>query len=191
MLRPALARRLSKRRRPVPDVWLAWLRLTVLITGAVVLSWMMLGGTARAEGSVRDIEVASAEEPATTGSIASPGLSERTLSGFYDRVQTGAILVRDSTPTRCLPGNLKDVLAEVTARFGPVSLESTHRPRSVNRRKGGARNSLHIACRAIDFRVKARTAGLTAYLRSRPEIGGLKVYRNGIIHIDNGERRNW
>jgi hypothetical protein len=30
-----------------------------------------------------------------------------------------------------------------------------------------------------------------AYLRSRPEVGGLKVYRNGIIHIDNGERRRW
>jgi uncharacterized protein YcbK (DUF882 family) len=191
MLRPALARSLSKRRRPVPHIWLAWFRLSVLIAGAVALSWMMLGASARAEGSVHEINVAFAEDPVTTGSIASPGLSDRTLSGFYDRVQTGAILVRESTPTRCLPGNLKDVLADVTARFGPVSLESTHRPRSVNRRKGGARNSLHIACRAIDFRVKARTAGLMAYLRSRPEVGGLKVYRNGIIHIDNGERRSW
>ena len=191
MLRPALARRLSKRRRPVPHIWLAWLRLSVLIAGAVVLSWMMLGGMARAEESVRAIEVASAEDPDTTGSIASPALADRTLDGFYSRVQAGAIVVRDSTPTRCLPGDLKDVLADVTARFGPVSLESTHRPRSVNRRKGGARNSLHIACRAIDFRVKARTAGLMAYLRSRPEVGGLKVYRNGIIHIDNGERRSW
>ena len=30
-----------------------------------------------------------------------------------------------------------------------------------------------------------------AYLRSRPEVGGLKMYRTGIIHIDNGERRTW
>jgi hypothetical protein len=30
-----------------------------------------------------------------------------------------------------------------------------------------------------------------AFLRARPDVGGLKVYRNGIIHIDNGSRRTW
>jgi uncharacterized protein YcbK (DUF882 family) len=30
-----------------------------------------------------------------------------------------------------------------------------------------------------------------AYLRASPQVGGLKIYRNGIIHIDNGERRSW
>ena len=44
---------------------------------------------------------------------------------------------------------------------------------------------------ALNVALDASTAGLIAYLRSRPEVGGLKVYRNGIIHIDNGERRNW
>ena len=47
------------------------------------------------------------------------------------------------------------------------------------------------ACRAVDFRVRARTRGVMAYLSSRPEVGGLKVYGNGIIHIDNGSRRRW
>ncbi|WP_188311865.1 D-Ala-D-Ala carboxypeptidase family metallohydrolase [Salinarimonas soli] len=186
MLRPALARRLQRRRRTLPQIWLAWLRLSLVMGAAMTASWMMLGGKARAEDSARWIEVAAAEEPPTTGSIAQPS-----IDGFAGGVAKGAILVRDGTPTRCLPGDLKAVLADVTARFGPVTLESTHRPRSVNRRKGGAPNSLHIACRAIDFRVRARTAGLMAYLRSRPEVGGLKAYRNGIIHIDDGERRRW
>jgi uncharacterized protein YcbK (DUF882 family) len=70
-------------------------------------------------------------------------------------------------------------------------VESTHRSQGHNRRAGGARHSLHLSCRAIDFRVRSRVRGVMAYLQSRPEVGGLKIYRNGIIHIDNGSRRSW
>jgi uncharacterized protein YcbK (DUF882 family) len=99
--------------------------------------------------------------------------------------------VRASAPANCLPGNLREVVADVASKFGPVSVESTHRSTGRNWRAGGARHSLHLSCRAIDFRVRTRTGGVMAYLRSRPEVGGLKVYRNGIIHIDNGSRRSW
>ncbi len=192
MLRPALARRLAHRRRAVlPDLWLAWLRLMALVGLALALGLLLFGEKLRAEESVRGIEVATAEDPPTTGALPGPDLEERTLSGFQERVEAGAILIRPSAPTNCLPGNLVAVVADVAARFGPVSIESTHRARGVNRRKGGAPRSLHIACRAIDFRVRTRTAGVMAYLRARPEVGGLKVYRTGIIHIDNGERRRW
>jgi hypothetical protein len=192
MNRPALARRLAQnRRRHLPQAWLASLRLAALVGAGVLLAWLLLGGPVRAEESVRAIEVANAAEPETTGALPRTAPSERTLGGFYNRVQAGAILVRGSAPTRCVPSDLKAVVADVSAKFGAVSIESTHRPRSVNRRKGGARNSLHIGCRAIDFRVKGRSRGVMAYLASRPDVGGLKMYRNGIIHIDNGERRRW
>lgn len=128
----------------------------------------------------------------TTGSLPDgTTASFRTLSSFATAVERGSIVLRASTPTKCLPGNLTAVLADVSARFGTVSIQSTHRSYGRNRRAGGARQSLHLSCRAIDFRVKSRARGVMAYLRSRPEVGGLKVYRNGIIHIDNGSRRSW
>lgn len=127
------------------------------------------------------------DDPAVTGSL--PGA--RTLSGFASLVSEGTITLRASAPTHCVPGDLRAVVASVAERFGPVSVESTHRTRGRNWRVGGARHSLHLACRAIDFRVRTRARGVMAYLRTHPQVGGLKIYRNGIIHIDNGERRSW
>jgi hypothetical protein len=124
---------------------------------------------------------------ATTGSLPGP----HGAAGFHGRVEQGRIIVRAIAPTKCLPGNLRDVVADVAARFGTVSIESTHRSPSRNWRAGGARRSLHLSCRAVDFRVRGRARGVLAYLLSRPEVGGLKVYRNGIIHVDNGVRRSW
>lgn len=115
----------------------------------------------------------------------------RGLAGFRNHVEAGAIVVRDSAPTSCLPGDLKSVLAEVAARFGEVSVQSTHRSPGRNRRVGGASGSLHLDCRAIDFRVDANGREVLAFLRDHPDVGGLKRYRNGLIHIDNGARRSW
>jgi uncharacterized protein YcbK (DUF882 family) len=126
-------------------------------------------------------------DPRTTGSLP----NTRTLSGFASMVSQGTITLRSSAPTGCVPGDLREVVASVATKFGPVSVESTHRSRGRNWRAGGARQSLHLSCRAIDFRVHSRVRGVMAYLRSHPEVGGLKMYRNGIIHIDNGERRSW
>lgn len=126
-------------------------------------------------------------DPDVTGSLP----SARTLSGFSSLVSQGMIVLRASAPTNCIPGNLRDVVASVAEKFGSVSVESTHRSSGRNWRAGGARHSLHLSCRAIDFRVRARARGVMAYLRAHPLVGGLKIYRNGIIHIDNGERRSW
>jgi hypothetical protein len=126
-------------------------------------------------------------DPEITGSLP----NARTLAGFSSLVSHGTILLRANAPTGCVPGNLREVIASVAAKFGPVSVESTHRSRTRNWRAGGARQSLHLSCRAVDFRVRTRVRGVMAYLRSHPQVGGLKMYRNGIIHIDNGERRSW
>jgi len=127
------------------------------------------------------------DDPAATGSLpdAVP------LPGFASLVSQGSISLRDSAPTGCIPDNLREVVASVAEKFGPVSVESTHRNRGRNWRAGGARHSLHLSCRAVDFRVRAKARGVMAYLRGHPQVGGLKIYRNGIIHIDNGERRSW
>ncbi len=136
-------------------------------------------------------------ETSTTGSLPNSNqlnsnqLGAKTLSGFASLVAQGSITIRASAPTNCLPGDLREVVADVASKFGPVSVESTHRSSSRNWRAGGARKSLHLSCRAIDFRVRTRTRGVMAYLRDRAEVGGLKIYRNGIIHIDNGSRRSW
>jgi len=129
--------------------------------------------------------------PEQPGWIAPSSEPKKTIGGFRNHVEAGAITLRRSTPTRCLPGDLKTVMADVANRFGAVSIQSTHRSPQRNRRAGGARGSLHLDCRAIDFRVKARGRDVMSFLRQHKSVGGLKMYRNGIIHIDNGERRSW
>ncbi|WP_349367435.1 D-Ala-D-Ala carboxypeptidase family metallohydrolase [Salinarimonas sp.] len=119
------------------------------------------------------------------------GALPRTLGGFAAKVDAGAIWVRESAPTRCLPGDLTQVVAQVAERFGAVRIMSTHRSASRNRRAGGAPRSMHLSCRAIDFRVAARGRQVLAFLRDHPAVGGLKLYRSGLIHIDDGERRSW
>jgi hypothetical protein len=42
----------------------------------------------------------------------------------------------------------------------------------------------------VDFKVPAKARGVTAYLRSRPEVAGINTYgNNGVIHIDYKEQR--
>lgn len=163
--------------------------LAACFSVAPALAEVIEGRIPLVEPAAPATETSPKADPIVTGSLSQPPV--RTLKGFSDHVSAGTIQIRESTPTQCLPGDLKEVLASVSVRFGPVSIQSTHRPTAENRRKGGARYSLHIACRAIDFRVRAARGGVMAFLKSRPEVGGLKVYGNGIIHIDNGERRTW
>ncbi|MCB1521032.1 MAG: DUF882 domain-containing protein [Hyphomicrobiaceae bacterium] len=98
---------------------------------------------------------------------------------------------QDDTPERCLPPDLVGVLYDVAERFGEVQVLSTFRDSERNRRVGGAPQSYHLSCQAIDFRVTGRTSGLLDYLEKRAEVGGLKRYPLGFFHIDNGPRRTW
>ena len=201
--------------RPTP----LWWRLLSAVFLAAVAALLLGSLDAHAEGSIRDADLAQAapqaQAPATLSAPAPHAKSPliyaslkqpealvrsdaqpsappgQAPSGFAALVETGTIAPRDSAPTTCLPGELKTVMADVAARFGAVSVESTHRGKARNRRAGGARGSLHLACRAVDFRVAGRTRAVMAFLTAHPEVGGLKVYRNGIIHVDNGERRAW
>lgn len=108
------------------------------------------------------------------------------LPRFYDMVHFAS-----HAPPRCLPPKLKKVIYEIADRVGEVRVISTYRDPARNRRVGGATRSMHLECRAIDFIVPGRHRDLTAFLRSRPEVGGYARYRGGSYHIDDGPRRTW
>lgn len=157
---------------------------------AAALLFVAVPAAAQSEGPSLVYASLPDDGPETTGSLPDDAALPAP-SAFEASVDQGSIALRAAAPTECLPAELTDIVAEIADRFGAVSVESTHRSRRHNARAGGAPHSLHLACRAIDFRVRAKSREVLAYLRSRPEVGGLKVYRNGIIHIDNGDRRSW
>jgi uncharacterized protein YcbK (DUF882 family) len=94
-------------------------------------------------------------------------------------------------PSRCVPGSLIKVLKRVSARYGPITVNSTWRPRSKNRKVGGRSKSLHLSCRAVDFRVHGSSRGLARFLIAQREVGGFNRYPSGFYHIDNGPKRTW
>ena len=95
---------------------------------------------------------------------------------------------RHSATTACLPPQLKAALVGVQARFGSVTVISTHRKGA---RIRGGQPSLHASCRAVDFRPAPGTYGrVAAYLRSTWN-GGVGTYKSGHIHIDVGEKYRW
>ena len=66
-------------------------------------------------------------------------------------------------------------MADIAARFGAVSVESTRRSRGHNGqavRCPAFPSSVLPGCR---FSMRPRHGGIMAYLRSRPEVGGLKI----------------
>lgn len=96
-----------------------------------------------------------------------------------------------NAPSKCVPGKLRSVLKQVAAKYGPITVNSTYRSKKRNRRIGGSKNSYHLKCAAVDFRVHASTRGLVTYLRGQNAVGGYKRYRTGFFHIDTGPRRTW
>ncbi len=91
----------------------------------------------------------------------------------------------------CLNGQLKAVVNQVAAKFGPVTVSSTCRSKKRNRRAGGAKRSQHLTGNAVDFRVHANHKAAYAYLKSHGSVGGYKHYGGGLFHIDTGPRRTW
>jgi Peptidase M15 len=91
----------------------------------------------------------------------------------------------------CLTPRLRAVLAQVAANFGPLTVNSTCRSPSHNRRVGGAPRSYHLTGNAVDFRVRGSFGAVHAFLARQRTVGGLKHYGAGVFHIDTGPRRTW
>ena len=94
-------------------------------------------------------------------------------------------------PSNCVPSGLKAVLAQVSKKFGPITVNSTFRSSGKNRKIGGKGHSMHLSCRAVDFRVHGNTGGLMQWLASNRGVGGYNRYPAGFYHIDNGPKRTW
>jgi len=89
----------------------------------------------------------------------------------------------------CLNGSLRGVIAQVAARFGAVTVNSTCRSRSRNARVGGARRSQHLTGNAADFRIHGNWGAASSFIRGL--VGGFKHYGGGLFHIDTGPKRTW
>lgn len=91
------------------------------------------------------------------------------------------------TSIACLPPRLKQILSRISDKYGAVKVTSTWRPLWRARR-----GSYHRRCEAVDFRVPGiRPSSVMDWVRTLPEVGGHKVYWNGILHLDTGPRRPW
>jgi uncharacterized protein YcbK (DUF882 family) len=103
----------------------------------------------------------------------------------------GTSRVNYRAPIKCVPAGLRAVLSKVSARYGPITVNSTYRSPGKNRKVGGRGKSMHLSCRAIDFRVHGSTRGLMNFLQAQKAVGGFNRYPSGFYHIDNGPRRTW
>jgi hypothetical protein len=129
----------------------------------------------------------TAEEPAVTASLAAPAPPTRPpgAAALQAAGTRGSLRTNAEAATDCLPDELRGVLADIAARFGDVTIVSTHQLNTVNHSSGSIREKLHHDCKAVDIRPqRERIDEIKAYLRGRREIAGLESYRNGIIHID-------
>jgi len=96
--------------------------------------------------------------------------------------------------SRGLNPRLRHLLAVVSRHYGrSLVITSGCRSARHNRRVGGARRSMHLHCKAADFKVPGVSkASLRRYVATLPGRGGVGTYcgRN-IVHLDVGPRRSW
>ena len=84
----------------------------------------------------------------------------------------------------CLVEPARRILASVQSQFSGVTVISTTHLHTDNHSPGSAREKLHHACKAVDFKSSSAQGAITAFLRKQPGIGGVNSYRNGVIHFD-------
>lgn len=89
-----------------------------------------------------------------------------------------------ATSTECVAKELRDVLADLEGKFSGLTIVATTELRTNNHSPGSIREKLHHACQAVDITTPHPAPEVVAYLRSRPEVGGINSYRNGVIHFD-------
>ncbi len=104
------------------------------------------------------------------------------------RVQRAAVQVS------CFKPALVRMIKQVQRHYGKVPVvTSGYRSPSYNRRVRGARNSMHIYCKAADIQVDGVSKwALAKYMRTIPGRGGIGTYcYTNSVHIDVGTKRDW
>lgn len=121
--------------------------------------------------------------------VASLGATHVPAAPRPERSISGGGGIRWVASSSCLNGTLRGVLAQIAARFGAVTVNSTCRSRRHNARVGGASRSMHLTGDAADFRIRGNWGAASGFIRSL--VGGFKHYGGGLFHIDTGSRRTW
>ncbi|MCP4185627.1 MAG: YcbK family protein [Hyphomicrobiales bacterium] len=115
-------------------------------------------------------------------------------AGLSRNAVNGIVTQHSGVNVDCITPGVVRILQYVEQRYGskPV-VSSGYRSPSRNRRAGGARNSMHIYCRAVDIQVKGVSKWhLAKFLRTVPGRGGVGTYcRTKSVHIDTGPKRDW
>jgi len=106
----------------------------------------------------------------------------------------GLRLQHSKVQVACLKPGVLRILKMVERRYGkkPI-ITSGYRSPKGNRRAGGARNSQHIFCKAVDIQVPGVSKWkLAKYIRTLPGRGGVGTYcRTKSVHFDIGSKRDW
>ena len=115
--------------------------------------------------------------------------------GSFGRLSPNGLRVQHSkVQVACLKPGVLRILKQVERRYGkkPI-ITSGYRSPKGNRRAGGARNSQHIFCKAVDIQVEGVSKwNLAKYLRTIPGRGGVGTYcRTKSVHFDIGSKRDW
>ncbi len=116
------------------------------------------------------------------------------IGGLARTSPNGLRIQRPGVQVACLRPGLVRIIKQVQRRYGRVPIvTSGYRSPSANRRARGARNSMHIYCKAADIQVTGVSKwALAKYLRSIPGRGGVGTYcHTKSVHIDIGSKRDW
>ena len=90
--------------------------------------------------------------------------------------------------TKCLPGIIKQRMAQIRRKFGKITVVSTYRRGA--RIRGTGKPSYHASCRALDFiPPRGKYRAVAKWLKAN-HAGGVGTYSCKMhhIHIDNGPR---
>ncbi len=103
------------------------------------------------------------------------------------------VKIATTDKTSCIPQRVCNALEKIGQRFGTVSIVSAYRSKKDNARRGGAKDSLHIQCRAIDFLIpnhgsRNTQQELANFMEKMPF--RYNVYCTGRAHIDDSNRKN-
>ena len=131
----------------------------------------------------------------TDTSSSNTGVTQVAAVGSLGRLSPNGIRVQhDKVQVACLKPGVLRMLKQVERKYGrkPI-VTSGYRSPKRNRRAGGAKNSMHIYCKAADIQVEGVSKWqLAKYLRTLPNRGGVGTYcRTKSVHIDTGSKRDW
>ncbi len=122
------------------------------------------------------------------------GVQLASVTNRARRGSHGLLLQREDVKVGCFSPKLIRLLKQIERRFGRTPIvTSGYRSRAYNRRIRGARNSMHIHCKAADIQVKGVSkVRLARYVRSLPGRGGVGTYcHTKSVHVDVGRKRDW